>query len=269
MTLQEMKDRKRELGLSNEELARLSGVPFSTVQKIFSGVTTSPRFNTIQAIEKVLAPSAGTAYSWDIGTGVTNKISEAAAAYGTHKQKKQGEYTLDDYYALPDERRVELIDGEIFDMAAPSLAHQIILGQLHLQFQACVAAHGADCTVFLAPCDVQLDNDEKTMVQPDLFVKCGKVDKTRRCFPGAPDLTVEILSDSTRSKDLLLKTYKYKNAGVREYWIIDPKKKEVLVYDFSDEDLVPEKYPFTAEVPINISEGRCSVDFAQISKSLE
>lgn len=69
MTLQEMKDRKRELGLSNEELARLSGVPFSTVQKIFSGVTTSPRFKTIQAIEKVLAPSAGTAYFLEYRNG--------------------------------------------------------------------------------------------------------------------------------------------------------------------------------------------------------
>ena len=94
-------------------------------------------------------------------------------------------------------------------------------------------------------------------------------DLNGRSFPGAPDLTVEILSDSTRSKDMLLKTWKYKNAGVREYWIIDPRRKLVLVYDFSDEDLQPQTYSFTDSIPVLISERRCSIDFAKINKELE
>ena len=149
-------------------------------------------------------------------------LRESPAPY---RVKKQGEYTLEDYYAIPDERRVELIDGEIFDMAAPSALHQMILGELHVLFRQCANEHGHPCRVFLSPCDVRLDNDDKTMVQPDLFVLCREFDIQNRCIDGAPDLTVEILSDSTRSKDMLLKTWKYKNAGVKEYWIIDPKRQ--------------------------------------------
>ncbi len=245
MTIEEMKARKRELGLSNETLAQLSGIPFSTVQKIFSGMTRSPRQKTIQALEKILTSSPP-----------------------PYLAKKQGEYTLEDYYAIPDERRVELIDGEIFDMAAPSALHQMILGELYVLFRQCADEHGHPCRVFLSPCDVRLDNDNKTMVQPDLFVLCREFDIKNRCIDGAPDLTVEILSDSTRSKDLLLKTYKYKNAGVKEYWIIDPQRQVVLVYDFTNGDLIPEKYTFADEIPIHISQGRCKIDFAAICKAI-
>ncbi len=76
------------------------------------------------------------------------------------------------------------------------------------------------------------------------------------------------LSPSSRSKDMLLKTYKYKNAGVREYWIIDPLMEEVFVYDFSDESLQPEKYSFSDTIHVHISEGKCSIDFAKIKKAL-
>ena len=192
-------------------------------------------------------------------------LRESAVSY---RVKKQGEYTLDDYYALPDERRVELIDGEIFDMSAPSVRHQTILGELHILFRECIKLHGKDCRVLLSPCDVQLDNDNKTMVQPDLIVMCHEYDRNGKCIKGAPDLTVEILSDSTRSKDMLLKTYKYKNAGVREYWIVDPKKEEVLVYDFSKDDLQPEKYSFTDKIPIHLSDGECSIDFSLVKDAL-
>ena len=217
---------------------------------------------------------------------IPDKITESKDIYGSPAEesrqssmlretvlssrgKKQGDYTLEDYYAIPDDRRVELIDGEIFDMAAPSVTHQIILGELYSQFSTCIETNRKNCTVLLSPCDVQLDNDDKTMVQPDLLVLCRDFDKSGRCISGAPDLTVEILSDSTRSKDLLLKTYKYKNAGVREYWIVDPKKREVLVYDFSDEDLQPDRYSFEDTIPVKISEGLCSIDFERISRRLE
>lgn len=263
MTIEEMKERKKELGLSNETLAQLSGVPFSTIQKIFSGKTAAPRQRTIEALEKVLRTVSAIKNPQPREKGLV--LRETAPAYA---RKKQGEYTLEDYYAIPDERRVELIDGEIFDMAAPSAEHQLILGEMYIQFRACTDAHGLPCRVFLSPCDVQLDNDEKTMVQPDLFVLCREFDKSRRSIAGAPDLTVEILSDSTRCKDLLLKTYKYLNAGVREYWIVDPKHREVIVYDFSNEDLIPEKYTFHDKVPVHISEGQCSIDFEQISDNI-
>ena len=293
MTIEEMKNRKRELGLSNSALAQLSGVPFGTIQKLFSGTTQAPRRKTIEALEKALSPGAHehTVYSFPEASDSLRGVREPSFTYGSSSPKdteaspllprdpsararflakRQGEYTLEDYYALPDERRVELIDGEIFDMAAPSMEHQLILGELYLQFRACADAHGGGCRVLLAPCDVQLDNDDKTMVQPDLFVLCRKVELPGRCVPGAPDLTLEILSDSTRSKDMLLKAYKYKNAGIREYWIVDPKRREVFVYDFeNNDDLLPARFSFSGTVPILISGGRCSVDFTKISRSLD
>ena len=261
MTIQEMRDRKRELGLSNEEISRRSGLPVSTLQKLFSGKTRSPREQTINALEKVLSEKK-TGYT--IPPAISH-VSEAAFPYSI-PEKKQGEYTLEDYYAIPDERRVELIDGVIYDMAAPSVLHQKILGQLYLQFQACAEAHGEDCEVFLSPCDVRLNEDNQTMLQPDLFVLCRKVDISARFVSGAPDLVVEILSPSTRSKDMLLKLNKYYEAGVREYWIIDPQNKEVFVYDFSDPDFKPENYSFDSKIPIRISGGACSIDFSRISK---
>ena len=264
MTIEEMKQRKTELGLSNETIARMSGVPFSTVQKIFSGLTSAPRQATVEALERVLKKEPGS-YNAYTPSSVPSGVREAGPAYAA---KKKGEYTLEDYYAIPDDRRVELIDGEIFDMGAPNVRHQTILGELHILFRECITSHGKDCRVLLSPCDVQLDNDEKTMVQPDLLVMCHEYDRNGICIKGAPDLTIEILSDSTRSKDLLLKTYKYKNAGVREYWIVDPKKKEVLVYDFSNEDLQPEKYSFTDEIPIHISGGECRIDFNRVNEAL-
>ena len=267
MTIKEMIERKRELGLSNEELARRSGIPLGTLQKIFSGKTLSPRHQTIEAIEKVLRPEPKPfSYSYSMPP-MSSRVQEAAHAYGI-PQKKQGEYTVEDYYRIPDERRVELIDGVIYDMSAPSLLHQAILGQLYLQFQACADAHGESCDVYLSPCDVQLDNDNKTMLQPDLFVICRDYDRKARALSGAPDLTVEILSPSTRSKDMLLKLSKYHNAGVREYWLIDPENKKVYVYDFSRENFAPETYPFDSVIPICISGGECSVDFGKINRKL-
>ena len=281
MTIQEMKARKHELGLSNQELSRRSGVPLGTLQKIFSGKTTSPREQTILALEKVLAPAqmscpAGahsgifreSPLAWGRAEHDVSTASSGTEATGT-PSKKQGEYTIEDYYAIPDERRVELIDGVIYDMAAPTYMHQIILGQLYLQFSACAGQHSGDCEVVLSPCDVRLDNDDRTMVQPDLFVLCHEADIARHDIPGAPDLVVEIVSPSSRARDMILKMGKYYDAGVREYWIVDPKRRKVYVYCFEMEDFGPEVYSFDEQVPIHISGGECSIDFAKIRQRLD
>ena len=124
------------------------------------------------------------------------------------------------------------------------------------------------CKVLPAPFDIQLDKDNKTMVQPDIVVICEKDRINDKRGYGAPDMVVEILSPSTAKKDWEIKLGKYMAAGVREYWIIDPKKQTVMVYDFPDDDLTPEKYTFHDRIPILISEGQCSIDFDRIYKSL-
>lgn len=341
MTIEEMKQKKTELGLTNEMISQAADIPLSTVQKVLGKVTKAPRKATLEAIEAVLyaeeqrrkvpkvslpdaseisyshqpaqtgrmvceepvkyglpdgnradtsvcrlADSAGryvpgreTADIVRESVGEYNRESSARDLSGDSDipedtkpgevKKKNGEYTLEDYYALPDERRVELIDGVFYDMAAPAVIHQKILGDLFILFRECVDAHEGGCEVYLSPCDVRLDRDNRTMVQPDLLLMCHEYDIGAKAFDGAPDLTLEILSPSTRSKDMLLKTYKYANAGVREYWIVDPENEEVLVYDLEHGKFAPDRYDFDASIPIHISGGECSIDFSRINRALK
>lgn len=260
MTIEEMKKKKTEKGFTNEMLSKLSGVPLGTVQKIMSGETTAPRKFTIDALSKVLADESGD-YT-KISHSEKSMVSETAVAYSAEVGKRK--YTIDDYYAIPEDRRVELIDGVIYDMGAPSLSHQRILGDLFVLFRECASKHNMPCEVYLSPCDVRLDKDNYTMVQPDLLVICGEYDENGIRYEGAPELVVEILSPSSRSKDMVLKLYKYQNAGVKEYWIIDPKHRTVYIHQFSDEDYAPKQYAFDQEIPIGISEGKCSIDFSKV-----
>lgn len=273
MTVEDMKKRKRELGLTNESLAAMSGVPLGTVQKIFAGITKSPRKSTIDALYKALSVKDDTNIRsrYDQKTESTydmiGEVREEAAEYVYNDDSRQGSYTLDDYYALPDERRVELIDGYIYDMGAPSLIHQTILGQLHIQLAACAIEHRG-CRLFIAPADVRLDNDDHTMVQPDVFIVCSRNDGDIRRINGAPDFIIEILSHSSRFHDMFRKLNKYKSSGVREYWIVDYEKDRVTVYDFEHDEL-PFSYSFKDTVPVIISEGKCLVDFARIKEAVE
>ena len=288
MTIEELKNKKTTLGLTNEMIAASAGIPLSTVQKIMSGATKAPRKSTLVAIETVLSaeerrrsnmsgiiPDRRKSYTYEDLPETCGTVMEPAAGYNLapektpKKKKKDGEYTLDDYYALPDERRVELIDGVFYDMSAPAVIHQKILGELFMLFRECTDAHEGECEVYLSPCDVRLDMDNKTMVQPDLLVICGPYDLGAKRFEGAPDLVLEILSPSTRSKDMLLKLYKYQNAGVKEYWIVDPERETVMVYDFRDDNFYPEKYDFDSVIPVNISNGQCSIDFSRVNRALK
>ena len=86
------------------------------------------------------------------------------------------------------------------------------------------------CKAFVAPVDVQLDCDDKTMVQPDILIVCDPDKLIKQCVFGAPDFVAEVLSKSTKNKDMNLKLMKYKRAGVREYWLIDTENEKVITY---------------------------------------
>ena len=265
MKIEEMIARKRELGYTNERIAELSGVPLGTVQKIMSGQTKAPRYDTIQALENVL----GENFAMREEAFAYNASGFAGAGKPTGMSgKEQGGYTLEDYYGLPEDKRVELIDGVIYDMSSPSDVHQQIVGFLNFKFWGFIESGEGECTVYMAPTDVRLDMDDKTMVQPDLLVQCSSKGTDPRRIEGAPDLVVEVLSPSTRRKDLLLKTMKYGQAGVREYWIIDPRDKSVIVYDFEHEDTV-NTYTFEDEVPVTIYDGELRIDFKELTAHLE
>ena len=148
-------------------------------------------------------------------------------------------------------------------MAAPSPVHQIMISSISTVLGNHIDINGGKCLTFIAPTDVQLDSDDKTMVQPDIFVVCDKKKVTKDRIKGAPDLIIEVLSPSNWYNDITRKLIKYKNAGVHEYWIVMPENLKVLVYNFDVSD-IPTEYTFNDNVAVNIWNGKCSVDFRKI-----
>ena len=252
MTIQEMKQLMQERGYTYAQIADLSGVPLGTVQKIFNGETKSLRYDILTALERIFKEPMA--------------VMESCAAYG--EEKKPGMYTIEDYRALPEEQRVELIDGYFYDMAAPTTFHQLMAGEVYRQIANYIIDQEGACTPFISPIDVQLDNDEKTMIQPDVIIVCKPDQIVRRNIMGAPDFVLEVISPGTKRRDHVVKLFKYEQAGVREYWIVDPYKKRVLVYFFQRE-ASPVIYPIDADIPVNIYEGKLTIKFQQIAKWAE
>ena len=228
MNIQEMKEKKKEKGYTNEQIAELSGVPLGTVQKIFGGATTSPRYDTLKALEKIFLPMERERYYASV-------VKDASAAYTV---KRQGEYTVEDYYALPDEQRAELIDGRMYMMAPPSRKHQRISTRLVSIIDRYIEEHKGKCEVYAAPFAVYLDERSNTYVEPDISVICDPDKLDDRGCKGAPDWIIEIVSPASKKMDYLLKLLKYRFAGVKEYWIVDPEKNRVIVYNFTGDESV-------------------------------
>ena len=262
MTIDEMITRKKEYGYSYEYISALSGVPASTVQKVLSKKTSTPRHATLEALRKAFDSSERTSFSVncirDRGSlyGAVSGTSALDRGAGSNK-------TIRDYLALPEGERVELIDGEFYDLASPTSVHQILCTLILNSFANYIDTNGGSCISLAAPMDVRLDCDDRTMVQPDVMVICDRNKITKEHIEGAPDLIVEILSPSTWYHDMARKLIKYKKAGVREYWIVMPHNRKVLVYDFPKADL-PAEHSFEDEIPVNIWEGKCVVDFKKI-----
>lgn len=259
MTIEEMKQQKLQRGYSYAQISDLSGVPLGTVQKIFSGETEHPRYATLQALEEVLK-----------NQDTDRMLNDSAVfSYGSPQEnkqdKKQGDYTIEDYFAIPDDIRVELIDGVIYDMAAPTFDHQKIAGEIHRQIANYILDNNGQCEAGMSPIDVQLDCDDKTMVQPDVLILCNQEKIQKGRVFGAPDFVLEVISPSTKRKDYFKKLEKYENAGVREYWILDPYKKQLLVF-FFEGDIYAQMYDLTKPVPIHIYEGKLEISFEHILK---
>ena len=143
-------------------------------------------------------------------------------------------FTYADYKAweLKPGERFELINGVAYAMAGPNSLHQEILMELSSQFH--VYLRGKPCKVYPAPYDVRLfyeeDESDDTVVQPDIIIICDEKKRGSEGCRGAPDLVVEILSPSNTAIEMERKLKLYKEAQVREYWIVDPKNKHISIY---------------------------------------
>ena len=253
-----MRERKQEFGYTYEQIADLSGVPLGTVQKVFGGVTASPRYDTLRALERVFQKKE------------PMYVKESALPYeaeATKEKKGKGNIRSKIYLctagksANGTDRRCALRYGSA-DRDSP-----LIGGEIYAVLRDYIRTQKGKCLPMYAPIDVQLDCDEKTIVQPDVLILCDVSKLSGNTIVGAPDFIVEIVSPSTRKKDMFIKLEKYMTAGVREYWMVDVEKKKVLIYDFEHENY-PILFGFDTEVPVGIFEGQCKVDFGEIYEYL-
>ena len=170
-------------------------------------------------------------------------------------------YTTDDIYALPEGTRAELIDGRIYYMAPPSRKHQAIAGKLFNTISNYINSTGGSCEPYIAPFAVFLNADDKNYVEPDISVICDKNKLTDKGCSGSPDWIIEIVSPGSRRMDYSIKLFKYRSAGVREYWIVDPDKNRILIWNFETEDTGD--YTFTDTVKAGIYPD-LSIDCSQL-----
>lgn len=163
-------------------------------------------------------------------------------------------YTIEDIYSLPEGQRAELIDGQIYMMAPPNARHQDIIFSLSRKIADYIDENKGTCKIYLAPYAVFLNADDKNYVEPDISVICDKSKLDDKGCHGSPDWIVEVVSPSTQRMDYSVKLFKYRTAGVREYWIVNPLKKVVQTYSFEGEE-DSNAFLFDEEIPVHIFNG--------------
>ncbi len=171
-------------------------------------------------------------------------------------------YTVEDILALPENVRAELIDGQIYYMASPTLWHQIIVGFLFKKIDNFIDAKKGSCKTIISPYAVFLNDNNKNYLEPDLMVVCDNSKLTEKGCKGAPDFVIEVVSPYTRNMDYGKKMIKYLNAGVREYWIVDREKNIITVYNFVTQEY--SSYTFSDTVKVNIFDD-LEINFSELN----
>lgn len=163
-------------------------------------------------------------------------------------------YTSEDYWNLPDGQRAELIDGKLYAMAPPNRIHQELIMEISATIRQHIKDCRGDCKVYPSPFAVNLTANDITWVEPDISVICDKNKLSDRGCDGAPDWIIEIVSPGNPKNDYTIKLFKYRTAGVREYWIVNPMKKVVQTYIFEGVE-ESDVYFFDDEIPVYIFDG--------------
>ena len=172
-------------------------------------------------------------------------------------------FKYEDYAKWPDNPRYELIRGSAIKMVAPTQYHQGMLMELGRQFANFLK--GKVCKVFLAPFDVRLNHStaDNTVVQPDLVVVCDLAKLNGKHCLGAPDLVVEIVSPATARNDTVVKFALYREAGIKEYWIIEPLNRLLSVHLLRGSEYNTTYYSNVDVVNVEVLEG-CRIDLADV-----
>lgn len=315
-TVSEMKRFINEYGITYGEIAKKSGVPISTIQKIFGGLVKKPRSKTLESLSEVfiyydwknigsLATEDGLytrdqldtigmvaeEHQYDVlkkNRGISDEsysttYSKGSSAINLDENSTsdiftQTGYTYNDYtkLELPKGIRVEVLDGKLIKMEAPTTRHQIIAGELFVICRDYVRKNKGKCVPFISPVAVRLgykeDGSDKTVLEPDFLIVC---DKNKilgaKTVNGAPDFVVEVISPSNRKYKMYEKMNKYRECGVREYWVIDYDKDKIIKYNFVKDGEIF-MYSFADKVPVDIyaaNDDPLVIDFAEIKEYIE
>lgn len=174
--------------------------------------------------------------------------------------------TLEEYEALSEDTRAEVFDGKIYYMASPSEVHQTISTELTTVLNTYIKSKKGLCKMFHAPFDVKLSDSPLTIVQPDLMIICDRNKLDGKRCNGAPDFIIEIVSSSNVVDDYIRKLFYYENYGVREYWIVDTRRK-IITVNYFEGDIVNVQYSFDSTIKVNIYDD-LYINFSDISKLL-
>jgi len=170
--------------------------------------------------------------------------------------KKEQYYTFEEYLEIDDGNKYELKDGILYMMSAPSPIHQDISTELIFQLKLFLRDRACKVTHEI---NVRLFKDEDTSVIPDILVICDNSKMTDSGYIGAPDFIIEIASPSNPDKDYLEKLIDYRDAGVKEYWIISPEKKKILTYTLKENKYELAVYTFNDLIEVGTLSG-CQLD---------
>lgn len=293
MDIKELKRRKKELKITTATLAYMADIPVSTVSKIMTGETKNPSYITIEKIDRALLheemlqrihayKTALDEYFRTLDDSEEYNLVEFEKNYRKKNslnndpipfaKKISSDNEMDGNLAISNDKRVmisqlqsfgddkniELIDGKLIFSQAPLLNRQIMVQNIGEIIKKFIDKSHGKCKMFNGGVNVAIDEDEYSLLIPDIVVLCDESKLNDIGVNGAPDFVLEVVSKSTRRIDYNDKMHKYMHAGVREYWIVDPDKEKVTVY-ISGEPMMAYVYSFEDDIPVGIYDGELKI----------
>ncbi len=265
MNLETLKKRKKELRLTNKDVARLSGVSLGTVNKIFSGATKAPQVDTMQAILGVLKLEE---YEFYDGKMEREPLRAERIKGSFPGRLREPQMTAEDYRMLDKRKQTELIEGKLIRHQSPSWNHQELISGVLCNVRNYIREKGYGCHAICGPIEVQLECvNGDTIVQPDLVMLLGEEQIGLRGLLRAPEFVMEVLSESEQEQEMVVKPDLYMGAGVQEYWLVNLYQRQVIVYWFGNnygrEGFQVDTYTFDQKVPMRLLDG-FMMDFGTI-----
>ncbi len=251
--------------MTQKDMEAATGIHQAEISKIERGIG-NPSMATIEK----LALAAGCKINITFEhRGIRRDVPQAKGIVPYLKAVKyQGEYVISDLVGVPDDVFYELIEGCVFERNTPTVVRQEILAEIQFAFSYFIKSNKGKCKVLPAPTGLTFENDDKNFLIPDLMIICDEKKITEELIVGAPDFVLEIASPSNSRRDYGVKQQIYMNKGVREYWIINPMKRVLTIYNYEDSEC-PSIHSLDEQVDVAIYGGKLKINLSEISSIIK